>query len=121
MSVTIEYPRFANFSRRVGTLIASGTPADRVWYGAGTAMEVALQDQLADVDDLVADLDIPENLRLVVNGKNRSVATSQQFVYGWYRSDLYEKAGLDPYSDWPRYLAVEIGRASWRERVCRYV
>jgi len=106
IKVTMEYPGFANISQRVATLIASGTPADLVWYGAGTAMEVALQGQLAAVDDLVSELDIPENLRLVVDGKNRSVATSQQFVYGWYRSDLYEKAGVDPYSDWDSYLAV---------------
>lgn len=106
IKVTMEYPGFANISQRVATLIASGLPADLVWYGAGTAMEVALQGQLAAVDDLVAEFDIPENLRLVVDGKNRSVATSQQFVYGWYRSDLYEQAGLDPYSDWDTYLNV---------------
>ncbi|GKX32591.1 MAG: ABC transporter substrate-binding protein [Rhizobiaceae bacterium MnEN-MB40S] len=106
ISVTMEYPGFENIAQRVATLIASGTPAELVWYGAGSAMEVALQGQLADVSDLVADLGIPDNLRLVVDGADRSVATSQQFVYGWYRSDLYDEAGLDPYSDWDSYLAV---------------
>lgn len=106
ISVTMEYPGFANISQRVATLIASGTPADLVWYGAGSAMEVGLQGQLADVSDLVSEFDIPENLRLVMDGKDRSVATSQQFVYGWYRSDLYNAAGIDPYSDWPSYLSA---------------
>lgn len=105
IKVTMEYPGFKNIAQRVATLIASGTPADLVWYGAGSAMEVGLQGQLADVSDLVSELDIPDNLRLVMDGKDRSVATSQQFVYGWYRSDLYDEAGLDPYTDWPSYLA----------------
>ena len=109
IAVTMEYPGFANISQRVATLIASGTPAELIWYGAGTAMEVALQGQLADVDDLVTELKIPDNLRLVVDGHDRSVATSQQFVYGWYRSDLYEKAGLSPYTDWEGYLSVVKG------------
>lgn len=106
IAVTMEYPGFANISQRVATLIASGTPADLVWYGAGSAMEVALKGQLADVGDLVSELAIPDNLRMVVDGADRSVATSQQFVYGWYRSDLYEQAGLDPYSDWDSYKDV---------------
>lgn len=106
VAVTMEYPGFENIAQRVATLIASGTPAELVWYGAGSAMEVALQGQFADVSGLVSDLGIPENLRLVVDGADRSVATSQQFVYGWYRSDLYEEAGLDPYTDWDSYLSV---------------
>lgn len=106
ISVVMEYPGFANIAQRVSTLIASGTPAELVWYGAGSALEVALQGQFADVSDLVKDLDIPENLRLIVDGKDRSVATSQQFVYGWYRADLYEKAGADPYTDWDSYLTT---------------
>jgi multiple sugar transport system substrate-binding protein len=104
--VTMEYPGYANIAQRVATLIASGTPAELVWYGAGSAIEVALQGQLADVSDLVTELEVPDNLRLVVDGKDRSVATSQQFVYGWYRSDLYEKAGVAPFTDWPSYLAA---------------
>lgn len=106
IKVVMEYPGFANIAQRVSTLIASGTPAELVWYGAGSAIEVALQGQFADLSDLVSELDIPENLRLVIDGKDRSVATSQQFVYGWYRSDIYEKEGIDPYADWESYLAA---------------
>lgn len=106
ISVSMEYPGFANFTKRIATLVAAGTPADLIWYGAGEALEAAQQGQLADVDDIVAELNSPQNLRLVVNGHNRTVPTSQQFVYGWYRSDLYEKAGLAPYTDWESYLAA---------------
>ena len=106
ISVTMEYPGFTNIAKRVATLIAAGTPADLVWYGAGTALEVAVQGQLANVDDLVEEVNAPQNLRLVVNGHNRSIPTSQQFVYAWYRSDLYEKAGLKPYTDWESYLSA---------------
>lgn len=106
IKVVMEYPGFANIAQRVSTLIASGTPAELVWYGAGSAIEVALQGQFADVSDIVSELELPENLRLVIDGKDRSVATSQQFVYGWYRSDIYEKEGLDPYTDWDSYLAT---------------
>jgi len=106
ITVTMEYPGFDKIDQRVATLIAAGTPAELVWYGDGSAMEVALHKQLAPVDDLVKELNIPENLRLVVDGHDRSIATSQQFVYGWYRSDLYEKAGEAPYKDWDSYLAV---------------
>jgi ABC-type glycerol-3-phosphate transport system substrate-binding protein len=107
--VTMEYPGYANIAQRVATLIASGTPADLVWYGDGSAMEVALKGQFAEVDDVVSELKIPDNLRLVVDGHDRGVATSQQFVYGWYRSDLYEKSGLEPYKDWPGYLKTLEG------------
>ena len=106
IAVTMEYPGFANIAQRVATLIASGTPADLVWYGAGSAMEVALKGQFAVVDELVSDLKLGDNLRLVVDGHDRSVATSQQFVYGWYRSDLLEKAGKQPFQDWNSYLDV---------------
>ena len=106
ISVTMEYPGFANIAQRVATLIAAGTPADLVWYGAGTALEPALQGAIAPVDDVVEELGSPENLRLIVDGANRSVPTSQQFVYGWYRSDLYDEAGVEPYTDWPSYLRV---------------
>lgn len=34
------------------------------------------------------------------------MATSQQFVYGWYRSDLMEKSGQQPFTDWKSYLEV---------------
>lgn len=106
VAVTMEYPGFTNISQRVATLIGSGTPAEIVWYGAGQAMDIALQGQLAPVDDLVKRHGIPENLRMVFDGANRSVPTSQQFMYGWYRSDLYEKKGLDPYVTWDDYLKV---------------
>lgn len=109
IEVTMEYPGFTNIAKRVATLIAAGTPADVIWYGAGTAMEPAIQGQIAEVDDLVAELDSPEELRLIVDGHNRSVPTSQQFVYGWYRSDIYDAAGVSPYTDWPSYLAAVAG------------
>ena len=106
ISVTMEYPGFTNIAQRVATLIAAGTPAEIVWYGAGQAMDVALQGQLADVGDIVTKHNIPDSLRMVVDGADRSVPTSQQFVYGWYRQDLYEAAGLEPYETWEDYLAV---------------
>lgn len=106
ITVAMEYPGYDKISQRVATLIAVGAPAELVWYGAGSALQVALQDQFESVDDLVDDLKIPVNQRLVVNGKNRSVPTSQQFVYGWYRSDLYSAAGVEPYTDWASYLSA---------------
>lgn len=104
ISVTMEYPGFTNIAQRVATLIAAGTPAEIVWYGAGQAMDVALQGQLADVGDLIKKHNIPDNLRMVVDGADRSVPTSQQFTYGWYRSDLYDAKGLQPYETWEDYL-----------------
>ena len=35
IKVVMEYPGFKNIAKRVATLIASGTPAEIVWYGAG--------------------------------------------------------------------------------------
>jgi multiple sugar transport system substrate-binding protein len=105
IKVVMEYPGFANIAPRVATLIAAGTPPEITWYGAASAMPVALQDQLADVSDVVKELGgIPDNLRLVYNGADRSIPTSQQFLYGWYRSDAYEKAGLTPAKTWEDYL-----------------
>ena len=102
IEVMMEYPGFTNIAQRVATLIAAGTPAEIVWFGAGQAMDLALADQLADVGDVVDEFGIPDNLRMVVDGANRSVPTSQQFTYGWYRSDLYDQNDLQPYDSWDR-------------------
>ena len=53
IKVVMEYPGFKNIAKRVATLIATGSPADIVWYGAGQAMDVALEGQLADVGDVI--------------------------------------------------------------------
>ena len=106
IKVTMEYPGFANIAKRVATLIAAGTPPEIVWYGAGQAMNLALEDQLTDVGDIVDALKVPENQRMVYKGKNRSIPTSQQFVYGWYRADLFREKGLEPPKTWEDYVKV---------------
>jgi ABC-type glycerol-3-phosphate transport system substrate-binding protein len=107
IKVVMEYPGFTNIAKRVATLIASGTPAEIVWYGAGQAMDVALEGQLADVTDVVEAIGgIPDNLRMRVDGADRSIPTSQQFTYCWYRSDLYEKNGLAPMASWEDFIKI---------------
>jgi ABC-type glycerol-3-phosphate transport system substrate-binding protein len=107
VKVVMEYPGFKGIAKRVATLIASGTPAEIVWYGAGQAMDVALEGQLADVGDVIKEVGgIPDNLRMVVDGADRSIPTSQQFTYCWYRSDLYEAKGLKPAKTWEEYLNI---------------
>jgi multiple sugar transport system substrate-binding protein len=106
IKVTMEYPGFANIAKRIATLIAAGTPPELVWYGAGSAMNLALEDQLVDVSDVVKEVGgIPENLRMVYKGADRSIPTSQQFTYGWYRKDLYQQKGLQPAKSWEEYLS----------------
>ena len=104
IKVTMEYPGFANIAKRVATLIAAGTPPEIVWYGAGQAMNLALEDQLADVGDIVTALGVPENQRMVYKGANRSIPTSQQFVYGWYRKDLFREKNVEVPKSWEDYL-----------------
>jgi multiple sugar transport system substrate-binding protein len=107
IKVTMEYPGFANIAKRIATLIAADTPPEIVWQGAGSAVELALQDQLADVSDVVKEVGgIPESLRLVYKGADRSIPTSQQFTYGWYRKDLYQQKGLQPAKSWEDYLKI---------------
>jgi len=53
IEVVMEYPGFANIAKRVATLIAAGTPPEIVWYGAGQAMNLALENQLADATSLL--------------------------------------------------------------------
>ena len=53
IEVVVETPGFANIAKRVATLIAAGTPPEIVWYGAGQAMNLALENQLADVSDVI--------------------------------------------------------------------
>jgi len=106
IKVTMEYPGFANIAKRVATLIAAGTPPEIVWYGAGQAMNLALEDQLADVGDLVKALGIQDNQRMIYKGADRSIPTSQQFVYGWYRADLLKEKSLQVPKSWEDYLAV---------------
>jgi multiple sugar transport system substrate-binding protein len=106
IKVTMEYPGFANIAKRVATLIAAGTPPEIVWYGAGQAMNLALENQLTDVGDLVKALNIAENQRMIFKGADRSIPTSQQFVYGWYRGDLLKEKKLEPPKGWDDYLKV---------------
>lgn len=105
IEVVMEYPGFANIAKRVATLIAAGTPPEIVWYGAGQAMNLAIENQLVDVADVIkATGGTADNLRMVFKGADRSVPTSQQFVYGWYRKDLYQAKGLDAPKSWDDYL-----------------
>lgn len=106
IAVTMEYPGFANIAKRVATLIAAGTPPEIVWYGAGQAMNLALENQLADVGDLVKAFNVPDNQRMVYKGADRSLPTSQQFVYGWYRRDLFQQKSLEVPKSWEDYLKV---------------
>lgn len=106
IKVTMEYPGFRDIAKRVATLIAAGTPPEIVWYGAGQAMNLAIENQLADVGDLVKTFNVPDNQRMVFKGADRSVPTSQQFVYGWYRKDLFQQKGLEPPKSWNDYLKV---------------
>ena len=53
IEVRMEYPGFANIAKRVATLIAAGTPPEIVWYGAGQAMNLAIENQLVDVADVI--------------------------------------------------------------------
>src|ERR1700737_3934893 len=69
IEVTMEYPGFANIAKRVATLIAAGTPPEIVWYGAGQAMNLAIENQLADVGAGAQATDAnPENLRKTSKG-----------------------------------------------------
>jgi multiple sugar transport system substrate-binding protein len=105
IEVVMEYPGFANIAKRVATLIAAGTPPEIVWYGAGQAMNLALENQLADVGDVLkATGGTADNLRLIYKGADRSIPTSQQFTYGWYRKDLFQAKGLDAPKSWEDYL-----------------
>jgi multiple sugar transport system substrate-binding protein len=107
IKVTMEYPGFANIAKRVATLIAAGTPPEIVWYGAGQAMNLALEDQLTDVGDVIKEIGgIPDNLRMIFKGADRSIPTSQQFTYNWYRKDLYQQKGLQPIKTWEDYISV---------------
>ncbi len=107
IKVTMEYPGFAGIAKRVATLIAAGTPPEIVWYGAGQAMNLALEDQLTDVSDVIKDIGgVSDNLRMIYKGADRSIPTSQQFTYGWYRKDLYQQKGLQPVKTWEDYIHV---------------
>ena len=105
IEVMMEYPGFANIAKRVATLIAAGTPPEIVWYGAGQAMNLAIENQLADVGDVLkATGGTAENLRMIYKGADRSIPTSQQFTYGWYRKDLFDAKKLAAPKSWDDYL-----------------
>ena len=105
IEVVMEYPGFANIAKRVATLIAAGTPPEIVWYGAGQAMNLAMENQLVDVGDVIkATGGTADNLRMVYKGADRSIPTSQQFTYGWYRKDLFQAKGLEAPKSWDDYL-----------------
>ena len=45
-----------------------------------------------------------ENLRMIYKGADRSIPTSQQFTYGWYRKDLFDAKKLAAPKSWDDYL-----------------
>ena len=45
-----------------------------------------------------------ENLRMVYKGADRSIPTSQQFTYGWYRKDLFDAKKVAAPKSWDDYL-----------------
>src|SRR5258705_6255988 len=105
IEVVMEYPGFANIAKRVATLIAAGRRPEIVWYGAGQAMNLAMENQLVDVGDVLkATGGTAENLRMIYKGADRSIPTSQQFTYGWYRKDLYDAKKLAAPKSWDDYL-----------------
>jgi len=67
-------------------------------------MNLALENQLADVGDVLkATGGAADNQRLIYKGADRSIPTSQQFTYGWYRKDLFQAKGLDAPKSWEDY------------------
>src|SRR5258708_16645502 len=90
IEVTMEYPGFANIAKRVATLIAAGTPPEIVWYGAGQAMNLAIENQLVDVGDgIKATGGTAANLRVISKGAGPPIPTRQQVTYGWDPHDHY--------------------------------
>jgi len=98
-----EYVTWEEGLSRAMTLAAAGTPVD-IWYQSAGGITEPAREGLIDFESNteVADaMNIPAAARPKYQGKDLAAGNiAGNIEYFWYRTDVFEKNGLDPY-DFP--------------------
>lgn len=88
--------------KQVSSMLQSGTSPDIVNLDLEDATLYSRGGLLEPVNQLTASL--PDAWRVRPDGKNDYfVPNGIKFTYSWYRTDLFEKAGLQPPKTWDEY------------------
>lgn len=90
--------------KQVSSMLQSGTAPDIVNLDIEDAVLYGHGGLLAPVNDLAAEL--PTAWRVKLGGDDLFLPNGIKFTYSWYRTDLFEKAGLTPPKTWDEYEAV---------------
>lgn len=108
VAVTDEYVAWEEEDPRIINLVSAGTPPS-IWYcGDAVAAEPTVRgwiDQDA-VGEVVAAAGIPEQNRRKYQGKDFIAPFMYEIVYMWYRTDVFEKYGVQAPKTWKDLLDV---------------
>ena len=93
--------------KQVSSMLQSGTAPDIVNLDIEDATLYAHSKLLEPVSDIVGGIpNLPNRWRARIDGQDFFVPIGVKFTYSWYRSDLFEKAGLQPPKTWPEFEAA---------------
>lgn len=117
IAVTMDYSSLSP-TERISTLIQTGNTPELATLDTGQAAQLAFRDQLAGVSELVGTFedeyggDVPDNVRLQMDGTDYTVPLWTNPTQVWYWSDVYEEYGLESSAalTWEEYqeIAAEI-------------
>jgi multiple sugar transport system substrate-binding protein len=105
--VVMEYAALDPWPK-LGTYIQAGAPPDVARLGPHLGAGIALQGALMPVDDIIEYVQkyynhkYSEKQLFKLKEKNYIVTAWGQAPTEWYRSDLYEKAGVEPPETWQK-------------------
>jgi len=93
--------------KQVASMLQSGTAPDIVNLDIEDATLYANSKLLEPVSDIVGGIkNLPDRWRARIDGQDFFVPMGVKFTYSWYRSDLLEKAGLQPPKTWTEFEAA---------------
>lgn len=93
--------------KQVASMLQSGTAPDIVNLDIEDATLYSKSNLLEPVSDIVNGIkNLPDRWRARIDGQDFFVPMGVKFTYSWYRSDLFEKANLQPPKTWAEFEAA---------------
>ena len=90
--------------KQVASMLQSSSAPDIVNLDIEDATLYANANLLEPVSDIVGGIkNLPDRWRARIDGQDYFVPMGVKFTYSWYRSDLLEKAGLQPPKTWAEF------------------
>ncbi|NLF78895.1 MAG: sugar ABC transporter substrate-binding protein [Chloroflexi bacterium] len=108
--IVIEFTNPDSGIIKIANVLAAGGVLDVFQPNIGMAVTMAGNGQLLPVDDVVESLGGEEaflpNTLLEYDGQTMCIPYAGGGVSLWYRTDLFEEAGLEPPTTWDEWLAA---------------